>query len=121
MKRFFSTMAVLLTFVFNVQASAHHETKDSADIVVNSYASTNHFINSGVWDLFNQATSQENEQSAFERLFPSSQKFFLGEFLKDANADLNQKKEIAIYIFYADCHISRLEGIDLIFPFNYFL
>lgn len=121
MKWFFISVGIiLLCFVSNVQGFAHKETKHTINIALDSSTSDNPFIISDASDLFNHTANNENGQRSFQRLFPTSQKFFFGGLLLNENDELKRKSEISNYVFIAECHIVRFEGSDIIFPFNYF-
>ncbi|MFH0757474.1 MAG: hypothetical protein V2B15_09320 [Bacteroidota bacterium] len=120
MKRFFILAGLFfLCFVFNVRGFAHAETRHIGNIAVESSASDNPIIVSGTSDLFNPSANKENE-SAFQRLFPTLQKFLYGGLLQDEYAELKKKSEISNYVAIAEYHIVRFEGKDIIHPFNYF-
>lgn len=121
MKWFFKWGSIIvLCFVINVQGFAQEETKHNKIITLESSASDNQFIISEASGLFNHVANRENGQRLFQRLFPTFQKFLYGRLLLNENAELNRTNEMSNYVFFTECHIVRLEGTDIIHPFNYF-
>lgn len=116
MKRFFLLItAVLLSVFTNIQGVVPSETTHS-----NIAVSYNDYIISGVSDIFHHVANNENVQPTLPQLFPTISKFRFAGFSVESETGINREREISKYIVYAECHILRFEGPDIIYPFNYF-
>lgn len=76
------------------------------------------FSTSSVW--FNDEANKENCQQSGPRLFSTKQKFINGKTLTGRVSELSKNSKITNYILISEYHIKRLEGNDIIHPFNYF-
>ena len=121
MKGFFISVSMILVFfVAHVQVSAQHEAKNRNNDSDPSAISEIQHITSGESNLFNREASEENGECSLESLFPKMQSFFQTGFPLNKYAELKRKSEISTYEIYAEWHISRREGADIIHPFDYF-
>lgn len=120
MRFFFLLAVVILSFVFNALGSAQDKATDSNNTIIESYVSENRSMLCGATDIFNLSANKENAQRTIQRLYPTFQKYLNIGILSNENVELKKKNQLSYYFFYAECHISRLEGVDLIHPFDYF-
>lgn len=120
MKRFFLLIAVVLLCAFtNVQGFVQKDTTHN-NITFEVVASDSYYIISGPSDLLHHVANKENGQPTLPRLFPTFSKFQFAGFPRESETGFNRKSQISKYVYYAKCHIKRLEGTDIIYPFNYF-
>jgi hypothetical protein len=121
MKWLFISVAFILVFVYKGHAVPNNETTPGNCIVIDKLVTASYFNNADVWNVLNEATNHQNHQLTFQNLFPTYPKFLSGGILKNRNAELKRTNGIRVYILYAECHILRLEGVDIIYPYNTFL
>ena len=111
---------IILCFAFNVHVHAQEQAIQYHDISVEYSASDNLFIISGSCGLLNQTANKETGQPIIQRLLPSVKKFTFSVFSTNEYAEQNRKNKVAHHILIAKNQVIRLEGTDIIHPFNYF-
>jgi len=116
MKRFFKFGSiVLLCFVFNVPGTALEE-KHHNNLEFVSSASDHQFILAEASGSVYDGINRNDEQHSIPRLYPTSQKHPLGA----PDIWSNKNNEISVTVIFAENHIVRLDGPDIIHPFHYF-
>lgn len=109
MKRLLYTILFLLVgIVFNASEIKAKETVHAERV---KYAAS---------DIFNLPADWEDRQQTFRTLYPAIQKSPSAGRSVDDDAGSIRKSEISTYVFYAEYHIPRFEGADIIYPFNCF-
>ena len=67
-----------------------------------------------------ELANKENHHQCRPQLSLKKQKFVNEKILAERVSELNRNSKMTNYIFISECQINRLEGNDIIHPFNYF-
>ncbi len=116
MKHIFILLAIILTYSVTEGKGSKNHSKNN---VLVCPASESRIITPDVSGLFNIPT-KENTQSFFRQIFPTLRNGFPAKLQANTNVDPGRNKKISNYIIFTRCQIKRLEGTDIIHPFNYF-